>query len=163
MVERKIVFLDIDGVLNSERFFVTAPMAERESMIDKEAVKLLNQLEGTEIVVTSSWGEDGGETERRLKDAGLDLPIVGYTNKVHYKFDWACRGNEIEKWVIENIGDAMGTKYGSEYKSKSFSYVIFDDDQDMLYGQKDNFIYVNRFYGLTSDDIKKAKKILTLK
>ena len=130
-------------------------------MIDKEAVKLLNQLKGAEIVITSSWGEDGGNTERRLKEAGLELPIVGYTKKVHYKFDWACRGNEIEQWILENDG-GIGTKYGSEYKSKKFSYVILDDDQDMLLGQKDNFIKIDRYMGLTQNDIEKSIEILNL-
>jgi hypothetical protein len=67
----------------------------------------------------------------------------------------------------------MGTKYYMDeddilYYNKpvpslncDYEYVILDDDQDMLYGQKDNFIHVNRVSGLTKRNINKARKILT--
>ena len=32
-------------------------------------------------------------------------------------------------------------------------YVIIDDDQDILYGQKDNFIHINSITGITQEDI----------
>ena len=56
----------------------------------------------------------------------------------------------------------MGTMYGSCYDDDDYDYVILDDDRDMLLGQIDHFIYVNRQTGLTQDDIDKAKKILNL-
>lgn len=40
------------------------------------------------------------------------------------------------------------------------SYVIFDDDQDMLYSQKDNFIHIDYMHGITKEHIEQAIKIL---
>ena len=105
--------------------------------------------------------------KQKLKEKGLELPIVGYTQ--HFYQDWLCRGNEIEKWIHENFG-GMGTRWGEDYEGEpyyrkhfheedvDYEYVIFDDSGDMLLGQKDNFI---QFIGITDEDIDKAIKILT--
>lgn len=165
---KKIIFLDIDGVLASEEYLCK----RTGSLIDPEKCKLLNTLEdiGVEIVISSSWGYDNGRTEKSLRDCGLTLPIVGYTD--HFHTDWFCRGNEIEKWICISFG-GMGTKYyqdddGMPYYQKhyhaedtDYEYVIIDDDQDMLYGQKDNFIHINSFTGITQEDIDLARRILT--
>lgn len=153
----KIVFLDIDGVCNSNDFYNKT--RGRSGDFDPVSIALLNQLEsvGAEVVVTSSWGEDGVE---QLKNVGLKLPILGCTKKLHYKFDWACRGNEIDYWLTQTFG-GMGTCFGSKYQDKNYEYVIFDDDVDMLLGQADNFIRTDRKTGLTQADIDKAIKILT--
>ena len=132
---------------------------------------MLNQLQdlGAEIVISSSWGCDNGRTEKTLREVGLELPIIGYTE--HFHNDWMCRGNEIEKWLLNSFG-GMGTKYGSspdgvpyykKYSNKNgvdYEFVIFDDDCDFLLGQKDNFIRTSRKTGVTQADIDKAKKIL---
>ena len=41
-------------------------------------------------------------------------------------------------------------------------YVIFDDDNDMLFQQQEHFVHVNSMVGITQSDIDKAKKILML-
>lgn len=157
----RIVFLDIDGT-------ITGKYGE----INPECIKKLNRLKefGTKIVVSSSWGYDEGRTEQKLKEKGLELPIVGYTQ--HFYQEWLCRGNEIEKWIHENFG-GMGTRWGEDYEGEpyyrqhfheedvDYEYVIFDDSGDMLLGQKDNFIQINEFIGITDEDIDKAIKILT--
>ena len=164
---KKIVFLDIDGCVNHERFY--AQTMGRSGHFDPETVTLLSQLKeiGAEVVVSSSWGEDGA---KQLKNVGLELPIIGCTE--HFHVDWMCRGNEIEKWLLENFG-GMGAKYGTDengtpYYRKhyhpedtDYEYVILDDDCDFLLGQKDNFIRINRQTGITQADIDKARKILT--
>jgi hypothetical protein len=40
------------------------------------------------------------------------------------------------------------------------SYVIIDDDADMLPEQQENFVQTNQFYGITLADAEKAIKIL---
>ena len=166
---KRIVFLDIDGVLNSIDFYMKR--TPKQGDIDIECIKRLNKLKdiGTEIVISSSWGYDEGRTEKTLKECGLELPIIGYTE--HFYTDWLCRGNEIEKWLIVNY-KGMGTKYGVSkddgipYYRKDFGnnidyeYVIFDDDTDFLLGQKDNFIQTNERTGLSDEDIERARKIL---
>lgn len=158
MGKSKIVFLDVDGVLNSEVFFTTALKEEREAMIDSAAVKLLNQLDGAMVVISSSWGEDAISV---LREKGLELPILGCTKHVHYQFEWACRGNEIEEWIVRTYG-GLGTKFGAGYDSEDYEYVILDDDKDMLLGQMEHFIHIDRYYGLTQENIDQAKKILAI-
>ena len=72
---KKIVFLDIDGVMASTPF-----LCKGKGFIDPEKCKLLNTLEsiGAESVSSSCWGCDGGRTERTLREGGLTLPIIGY-------------------------------------------------------------------------------------
>ena len=152
---KKIVFLDIDGVCNGEAFY--AKTKHKTGDFDPEAIALLNQLKdiGAEVVISSSWGES---CIKSLQNVGLELPIIGVTE--HFYADWLCRGNEIEKWLHDTFG-SYGTKYGSKYYQKDYEYVIFDDDEDMLLGQTDNFIHVNRNTGITQEDIDKARNILT--
>lgn len=161
---KKIIFLDIDGVLASYKYLCTG-----KGFIDPEKVALLNQLEDAEVVISSSWGYDNGKTEKSLKDCGLKLPIIGYTS--HFSEIWLCRGNEIEKWLQDNVG-GMCSKFGSDsagepyYRKRcseddiDYEYVIFDDDTDMLLGQVNNFIQTNEETALTQEDIDKARKIL---
>lgn len=160
---KRIIFLDIDGVVTT---------SENYGRIDPNCVKKLNKLKdiGAEVVISSSWGYDEGRTEKTLIGCGLELPIVGYTD--HYYEDWLCRGNEIEKWLRNNFG-GMCTKYGTDYDDVpyyrkhyhdndiDYEFVIFDDDADMLLGQKDNFIQTDEELGITDEDIEKARKILT--
>ena len=165
---KKIIFLDIDGVMASIPY-----LCKGKGFIDPAKCRLLNTLEdiGAEIVISSSWGYDGGRTEESLRACGLTLPIIGYTCTVlHHEYPWACRGNEINQWLLKRFG-GMGTNYyglddhgipwyRNKDEDKDYEYVIFDDDQDMLYGQKDNFVYVNRYKALTKRHINKARKIL---
>ena len=56
-----IIFLDIDGNLKYEKYFMTNPDRKGDTLfIDPEKVKLLNTLKdipGITIVLSSSWGE----------------------------------------------------------------------------------------------------------
>ena len=163
---KKILFLDIDGVVNSDRWYNKT--RGRSGDFDPESIALLNQLKdiGVEVVISSSWGESG---IKPLQDVGLELPIVGVTE--HFYVDWFCRGNEIEKWLLVNF-EGMGTKYGCDdsgmpyYRKRygneltDYEYVIIDDDTDFLLGQVDNFIHVDRNTGITQADVDKARKIL---
>ena len=164
---KRIAFFDIDGCLSGIKFLCTG-----KGYIDPECCKIANRLKdyGVEVVISSSWGYDEGRTEKALRECGFELPIIGYTD--HFYQDWLCRGNEIEKWLRTNF-KGMCTKYGYDrdgepYYRKHFreddidyEYVIFDDDTDMLLGQKDNFIRTDEQTGLTNEDIDKAIKILT--
>lgn len=151
---KRIVFLDIDGCVNSEKFYNKTKGIKGN--FDPDAIKLLNTLKdlNVEVVVSSSWGEDG---VKQLKNVGLELPIIGHTE--HFYQDWLCRGNEIEKWLHDNF-DGMSTKFGKKWQNQEYNYVILDDDIDMLLGQKDNFIHIDRETGITEKDIEKIVDIL---
>ena len=166
MKPKRIIFLDIDGCVNSDNWYTKT--RGKQGHFDPNVIKRLNTLEkyGVEVVVISSWGEEG---VKQLKNVGLKLPILGDTD--HFHTDWFCRGNEIEKWIHDNLG-GLGTKYGYDengdpcYKKRykdtdvDYEYVILDDDTDMLLGQKDHFIHVDRHTGITNEDIEKVKEIL---
>lgn len=79
-------------------------LGKGKGFVDAKKCKLLNTLGdiSAEIVISSSWGYDEGRTEKTLRACGLTLPIIGYTT--HYHENWLCRGNEIEKWLQDNIG-----------------------------------------------------------
>ena len=166
---KRIIFLDIDGVLASIPYLCTG-----KGLVDPEKCKLLNKLEdiGVEVVISSSWGYDEGRTEKTLRQCGLTLPIIGYTKALHLKFgDWVCKGNEIEEYINDKF--KSGTKYGySQYDGMpyyrkhyhaediDYEYVIFDDNTDFLLGQADNLIQTDEQTGITEKDIEKARKIL---
>lgn len=40
----RVIFLDIDGVLNSREFFQNRPLTQELNEIDEEKVKLLQQI-----------------------------------------------------------------------------------------------------------------------
>lgn len=162
---KRIIFLDVDGVLSSIPFLCRR---EGKGLIDPENIKVLNKLKdtGAEIVISSSWGEDADEP---LKQLGLEIPIIDHTE--HFHVEWLCRGNEIEKWLHVNFG-GMCTKYGVSnddgipyyrkhyHGAPDYEYVILDDDTDFLLGQANNFIHVNEQTGLTDEDVERARKIL---
>jgi hypothetical protein len=124
----KIIFLDIDGVLNSGRWLASIPyklLREQDThvdrwvhMLDPAAVRLLNQIverTGASIVVSSSWryALDFERLVRELRSGGVSGEIIGCTAKC---MGW--RGHEIEEWL------------NSTHLSYE-SFVILDDDSDM--------------------------------
>lgn len=157
---RKILFLDIDGVLASTDFLCKNG---RKGFIDKEKISLINMLKpyNVEVVISSSWGYNE-DTVKTLIGCGLELPIIGGIE--HFYCDWICRGNEIAKWLV-NTFDVYNVFTGkaSLYSKKDYEYVILDDDDDMLMCQKDNFIHVDRNTALTEENINKAIDILERK
>lgn len=155
---KKILFLDIDGVLASYDYLLSL-----KGFIDKEKVALLNMLKSydVEVVISSSWGYND-DTVKALTACGLELPIIGGTE--HFYTDWMCRGNEIAKWLVDTFDEYnVYTGKASSYSGKDYEYVILDDDEDMLMCQKDNFIHVDRYTALTEENIKKAIDIFERK
>jgi hypothetical protein len=155
---KKILFLDIDGVLASYDYLLSL-----KGFIDKKKVALLNMLKpyDVEVVISSSWGYNE-DTVKQLTACGLELPIIGGTE--HFYTDWMCRGNEIAKWLVDTFDEYnVYTGKASSYSGKDYEYVILDDDEDMLMCQKDNFIHVDRYTALTEENIKKAIDIFERK
>lgn len=64
------------------------------------------------------------------------------------------RGCEIKTWMELNK-DILGEKMT---KAK---YVILDDDSDMLYWHRNNYLWVDPYCGLTPNLVQKAKFILS--
>lgn len=162
----KIIFLDFDGVLNHEQFYVKRhaddfkgygehPVCE----FDFNSVKVLNHIieeTGAKVVVSSTWrlGRSVKELQDILDSVGFKGEVIGKTPNLRNGGDYILRGNEILKWIRDNK-EVIKEDY-HEFEN----YVIFDDDSDMLYWQKDNFLLVDRFVGLTYHVAYKAIRIL---
>lgn len=142
---KKILFLDIDGVLAG--FDWLKDWKNNADFLDPKLVQKLNTID-CDIVISSSWGYNGGKTAELLKQKGLKLPIIGYTEHFEIGCDWIVRGNSIKKWLCDNM------------ESTNFQYVIVDDDSDMLLEQKEHFVQTNVETGITDDNIKKISQIL---
>lgn len=160
---KKIIFLDIDGVLNSDAWYEKCIKYKLKPVhwnLDPEAIKKINEianLTGAKIVISSSWRFDP-KTPSDLKASGLEVEIIGRTDYLNTHGSFIVRGNEIQKYISDNINDlSEGTlSYYGDYKA----FVILDDDSDMLFTQADNFIHIDFMTGITDDNVKQAVKIL---
>jgi len=162
----KVIFLDIDGVLNDEEFYILRADENSQyhnyydkpyplSEFDPRCVERINKIvkeTGAKIVLSSSWRSD--DTPKLLNIfKQVDLTLFTYKTPYIYDFDPLTqkirdvkRGEEIQKFLDEH-----------PYIDK---YVIIDDDSDMLPHQMDNFIKCNAYYGISDNDTEKAIKLL---
>lgn len=158
---QKIIFLDFDGVLNSQLWYERTKGNRDVDDLDRNAIAFLNTLvkkTGAKIVVSSSWrlGRTVDELQEILNRNGFDGEVIDKTKDLRMGDDGDCilRGNEILQWMKAHPEIIVAPYW--DYKN----YVIFDDDSDMLYWQRNNFIHTDPYVGLTPTDIHKAEKIL---
>ena len=163
---RKIIFLDIDGVLNTQewhsRMTKGTPEDEFGYAFDPVAVVNLARIideTGAVIVISSSW-KFYGVTElremwkmRKLPGAILDITpntisdeMLMNANLDEIEFG-VCRGNEIKEWL-------------SKHKGEVSNYVIIDDFDDLLPEQMSHAVITNTLIGITESDAEKAITIL---
>lgn len=130
----KIIFLDIDGVLNSVKTSVAHggyPTAlEHSEAFDWVAIKLLQRLcdsSGAQIVLSSAW-----RLWFDFADVGkaFGLPIIDGTPSFR-----GSRGHEINYWL--------------QGHPEVQCYAILDDDPDMLPAQQAHFVQTSGFDGMT--------------
>lgn len=160
---KKYIFLDFDGVLNTEQHISCLkaeglPISNKYGYVfDPDAVDNLAAIvEKTEaeIVITSSWRIEGLETMQQLW-LDLELPgvIAGITPFEGVEIDantpdtCAGRGNEIDLWLKEHCAEED-------------RYVIIDDVDDVLPHQKSFFVQTDPYVGITDYDYHAAVKIL---
>ncbi len=132
----KVLFLDIDGVLNSHRTayaFGGFPfdVDKHRSRFDEVAIALVRNIctaAGAQIVLSSSWRTD--KDWERI-GASLNLPIVDRTPYLHP----GPRGEEIAAWLSAH--------------PEVRCYAILDDDGDMLEEQIPRFVQTTHEDGLT--------------
>lgn len=169
----KFIFLDIDGVLNHDEWFESDDYRHhqqnwRVSMFDPACVERVNRIlreTGAKLVVSSSWR---GMSDLKEIFEGVGLPtefdVTPYADMIYSKdvyhedSEVFWRGNEI-KYYLE--------------RHPHSSYVILDDDCDMLDEQLPYFIntcgdriyrrelyLMNQGSGLTDKCVEQAIKIL---
>ena len=105
----KIIFLDIDGVLNCDRFIIENNC--RGIGIDPERMVLLADIvraSGAKIVLTTSWRTHWSENPEECDSIGREineafaahgLSVYGKTPRLYYS-----REEEILSWLEENPG-----------------------------------------------------------
>lgn len=158
----KVIFLDIDGVLN----IISQGHDEFGSIFHSHLVdnlKYLIEQTGAKIVISSSWRLNGEKEmkamwdKRKLPGEVIDItPYMGNNDFIGYTIP---RGCEIA-WYLNEFEEELNIT----------NYVILDDDTDMLLKQKDNFVKcsenkdhpdcVDVGYGLTKICTEKAIEIL---
>lgn len=166
----KVLFLDIDGVLNSKRWYVSEDRRRRRQDglanikhrlgvkysrtwdFDPRCVKNLNELSrtvpGLVVVVSSTWRK--GMTVPQLRKL---LKAVGFEGKVLDKTgvdESRLRYKEIGTWLSER--DLRGEKVER--------WAAVDDDSSDMIQLGGNFFKINNEVGLTRDDARKVARFL---
>lgn len=165
----KVIFLDIDGVLNSERLMNRRIHEGFNYDCDDETYHNIDEIEvrrlanfceenNIKIVLSSSWRLENLENTIEYISKHLYRHIhpiikyiIGVTSRLYIKkengsWDHLDRGYEIQKYIDEHPNIS--------------NYVIIDDDSDMLESQMENFLQTDFKTGLTENDYPKIKKIL---
>lgn len=163
---RKVLFLDIDGVLNTKWWYTqmdrNTPKDKYGYAFDPNAVDNLKKIideTGADIVISSSWKSFGiSELEDMWQDRGLPGKLIGITpntvsDEMLLSADldnmelFSIRGTEIKEWL---------TKHGKHVSH----YAIIDDMDNMLTEQRLHFVKTDPEIGITVDDAEKAIMIL---
>lgn len=172
----KIIFLDIDGVLNSafwyeKRFKESLDIPYPDSEFDPETIQRLNRIiknTKAKVVISSSWRSSKTikEMQELFNRLGFVGEIIDFTPSFcipHYNYN-VPRGCEIDWWLDQQNFQRVNwsKEEQNEYieKSQVKNYIIFDDDSDMLYGQREHFILTDRSVGLSEKDVINATEIL---
>jgi hypothetical protein len=162
----KIIFLDIDGVLNSDVYTdselykqATVGMSGMQVLLvahhlhlDPDAIFLLNDLvkqSGAEVVLSSTWRVKytSEQITDMLKGRGATFKVSARTPILYGKLSSRIpRGKEIEAY-LKNL------------KTQPESFVIIDDHDDMLH-LKPFLVQTTMKHGLTEHHVKRALEIL---
>jgi hypothetical protein len=183
METKRIMFLDIDGVLNCDLFYQGKQFADTirqaktklkkavksneitsdeyyNRQICRERIRMLNELCSTldiKVVVSSSWrlGRSFETLQNIFTSMGATFEIIGVTPFFH----GIERGAEISKWLKDNI--TLET-YGV-HSHDFYDYVIIDDDNDMLLTQAPHFFHIDKYNGLTPTVVNNVRIFFTKK
>lgn len=153
---RRILFLDFDGVLNSQDWYVRRgeigglhiPRNQRDDF-DPAAGALLksivDRVPKLEIVVSSTWRLNADMATLRDYLSPFGIPRGTVVDKTP-RFPGEVRGKEIKAWLDKNVTDIC-------------TFVILDDDRDMepIMG---NLIKTDNKIGLTAHEAEEVVRRL---
>lgn len=134
----KVIFLDIDGVLNTNS----------DRNISDEKLIFLSELvskTGAEIVLSSSWRNWWNHPKLNTTNSFITKWKLQFSNN-HVVINQILEPEMPKTTAIE--------KYLTEYKPEK--YVVLDDQ--VVFGT--NLIQTNSDFGLTKEDCKKAAQLL---
>jgi hypothetical protein len=159
----KIIFLDIDGVLNVIPQGFDDYGAKFHKDFEHNLKWIIEQTEA-KIVISSTWRMSGLKVMREMwEKRGLAGEVIDITpTEVDVVergtcefYDLVDRGHEIQQWIDDNNVKC---------------YCIIDDDNDMLPSQKNNFVRtannqshpdcIDIGYGLTKQCAERVVEIL---
>lgn len=151
-----VLFLDIDGVLITERSHYAADNGRFMKALDPVGAGMLSRLcrsAKAEVVLSSSW-----RTETTPIVMATILTNSGWVGDVPWHTCWktpesrkmsGSRGDEIAHWMRDN--------------GRPERFVIIDDDNDMLEEHAPHLVLTNFDEGVTWERLKLAAKILGVK
>jgi hypothetical protein len=146
----KILFLDIDGVLNSKLYYKYIYKPDSNwSRFDPYSVMLLKRLIeefSLKIVISSTWRN--GIVNRLMEELRRN-DLIYYLHE-----DWftpvmkpAKRGEEIKLWL--------------EKHPEVTEYIIIDDTEHILEDQLSRFVKTDIYEGMVGEHYYQARDILT--
>jgi hypothetical protein len=179
----KIIFLDIDGVLNCESAYRNGECQYQEWVWEDGRIdhyqrfctrskELLNKLideTGAKIVISSTWRHSGIEFMKKVWSMEkMSGEIIGITPSMRAKGVDIPRGMEIKFYLSEmgftHINWSEEQQQKNMDKSGVENYIIIDDDSDMLYNQRHHFVHVlpspRNYDGFNTHYYEKAKAML---
>jgi len=151
---KPVIFLDIDGVLNTLEQSIHPCGREAFSPEAVPALQEILKRTGAEIVISSSWREDiAGRIAPAFESNGLggaSRRIIGHTPILPEASPETRRADEIDAWLHQN----------PEYRRH---FLVFDDDPCVRSAFPRRHILTHESIGLTSSHVELAVKILLRK
>jgi len=165
----KIIFLDVDGVLNCT--------SSKPGDLEQRCIDLLDELiaeSGAYVVLSSTWRYVKGGVAR-LKKTVKKLNLISCTPSItedeRTREIWAWlehngRGLKRTPWDEKELDSGMDLPYPWRLQkpTRVFSYVVIDD-LGLMFQRcgsivRNRFIRTNKNKGLDQDDVKDALSIL---
>ena len=160
----KLIFLDIDGILNHENFYRSGNKQYKSIDSDyqyesfcpnsKSWLNDLIKITDAKIVISSTWRLDGLDRMQDIwENEKMSGEVIGITptfcltdgEKLRGS---APRGCEIDSYLkgigFYHINWSIEEQLKNMEKSNISNYIIIDDDSDMLYNQRNHFVRVSR-------------------
>jgi|SaaInlLV_10m_DNA_2_1039722.scaffolds.fasta_scaffold00341_28 hypothetical protein len=143
----RVIFLDIDGVLNSDTTHTERHHDPREfAPIHVDTLNRIIELTGAVLVVSSVWrlSRSVARLQCILNKQGVKGTVLDRTSRImhsfkrddaperpkghyvlaDYRYEQAKRGEEIQEWLDD---------WKALHPGEKMVFVILDDDRDMLH------------------------------
>lgn len=160
----KVIFLDIDGVLNSEAsmrdFGIRNTWNDNPHPMHIEWLNMIVEKTGAKVVISSTWRTSGSPHMfgRLLYLLGFIGEVIDRTPNLDTE-----RGTEIKSWLfshIDKLDRCKNLQWAPSWMEPIESFVILDDDDDMLELSATNLVLIKDGTGLQEEHALKAIEIL---
>lgn len=155
----KVIFLDIDGVLNHEAFFLAHADEMEDHPVDPACVRRVKEIvdaAGAKIVLTSSWRLGWSRNPDEMDEMCQKLAelLAEYGLEIYDKTDWLQngeRGLEIRRWIRRADDPVEG-------------FVIIDDNDFHWKRYRLDRYWIRTSFedgGLQEENVREAAEILS--